>query len=497
MAESTNLAESPSSGLPRRTNWWGAFVIGLAGSILVTGIAPPAVQAMGAASVALFFACSLAAVVLCLCLAELAAMLPHRTGGMPSYNTETFRDLGPTAARHVGGVSTWGYWLAWFPVAPINMIIAGSYLVTLFDLPKGAELTLISSPISATVLGIAIAGIILFFIPCLYGIQLGARFATVLGILSMVPITALIVLPFLHPESLHWENVTTFDGANPAAATFTFYVCWAFIMAWSVLAIEAAACYIGECRDPARDAKIALSLASAYGMVIYVGVPLMLVVVLGPTMATEGYGDILVAFLAYMRAIFGAEAWVQWAIGIPIVVALLFTVLHAVMGCGRSLYQAAEDGILPRFFQHTNRHGVPDYAMTFNVICSVIVVFFGSPLEIYIFSVVGYLLCVGLALIGYFLHRQNHADVVRPVRLPGFVRYVALVLGVVFLFIWAYGGYYAADIVVASDPPRRWLFFFGLGILALYVPLYLYRRHEDSLRSRALGTDPRPKADPA
>ena len=29
-----------SGGLKRETGWWGAFVIGLAGTILVTGIAP-------------------------------------------------------------------------------------------------------------------------------------------------------------------------------------------------------------------------------------------------------------------------------------------------------------------------------------------------------------------------------------------------------------------------------------------------------------------------
>jgi hypothetical protein len=32
-----------SSGLTRETGWWGAFVIGLSGVILVTGIAPFAV----------------------------------------------------------------------------------------------------------------------------------------------------------------------------------------------------------------------------------------------------------------------------------------------------------------------------------------------------------------------------------------------------------------------------------------------------------------------
>jgi hypothetical protein len=40
-----------SAGLPKTTNWWGAFVIGLAGTILVTGIAPVMVTSLGAASV--------------------------------------------------------------------------------------------------------------------------------------------------------------------------------------------------------------------------------------------------------------------------------------------------------------------------------------------------------------------------------------------------------------------------------------------------------------
>ena len=35
-------------GLTKGTNWWGAFVIGLAGTILVTGIAPYVVQGTGA-----------------------------------------------------------------------------------------------------------------------------------------------------------------------------------------------------------------------------------------------------------------------------------------------------------------------------------------------------------------------------------------------------------------------------------------------------------------
>src|SRR4029077_21099251 len=39
-----------SGGLKRETGWWGAFVIGLAGTILVTGIAPVMVTSLGASS---------------------------------------------------------------------------------------------------------------------------------------------------------------------------------------------------------------------------------------------------------------------------------------------------------------------------------------------------------------------------------------------------------------------------------------------------------------
>ena len=53
-------------------------------------------------------------------------------------------------------------------------------------------------------------------------------------------------------------------------------------MSWSVFAMEAAACYIGECREPgARREDRDDQLPSLYGFFIYVSLPLMLVVVLG------------------------------------------------------------------------------------------------------------------------------------------------------------------------------------------------------------------------
>jgi len=131
------------------------------------------------------------------------------------------------------------------------------------------------------------------------------------------------------------------------------------------------------------------------------------------------------------------------------------------MGCGRSLYLAVHDGLLPRLSQYTTRHGAPDYAMAFNLACSVMVVFVASRLENYVSSNMGYLLSVCLALFGYFVHLQRHPGVPRPVRMPGLLRYFALGIGVATLFVWSYGGYHVPD--VAVGPGRRWLFFLGWG----------------------------------
>ena len=222
-----------SGTLQKKTNWWGAFVIGLAGTILVTGIAPFAVQSMGAASIPLFFFTTAAGVVLCLCLAELAAMMPDRTGGLPSYAVETYRVFGQTAARHIGGVSAWAYGLGWFPVAPINMILAARYIVELGGLPPGRELIPIGAPISTTVLAISIVGLLLLFIPCYKGIRLGTAFATVFGIISMVPLTLIVFLPFFRPSTMDWSRIRGFSLADPGAASFSFFVSWVFIMTWS------------------------------------------------------------------------------------------------------------------------------------------------------------------------------------------------------------------------------------------------------------------------
>src|SRR4051812_35966345 len=120
MAEEPGVNAAPADeldyaggGLAKETNWWGAFVIGLAGTILVTGIAPVMVTTLGAASIPLIVVITITGYLLCLLLAELSAMMPERTGGAPSYAYPAYRERWPRSANHINGVTAWMYWLGW------------------------------------------------------------------------------------------------------------------------------------------------------------------------------------------------------------------------------------------------------------------------------------------------------------------------------------------------------------------------------------------------
>src|ERR1700736_2157242 len=175
-----------SGGLPKTINWWGAFVIGLAGTILVTGIAPVMVTSLGAASIPIIFVITVSGYLLCLFLAELSAMMPERCGRSPAYAYPAFKDRWPRFAEHVNGFTAWAYWLGWFPVGPLNMILASFYIVDKLKLSQ-AGFTPIQTPIAWWTLVISIVGLLLLFIPAYLGIRFGAMFATVLGLVSMIP----------------------------------------------------------------------------------------------------------------------------------------------------------------------------------------------------------------------------------------------------------------------------------------------------------------------
>ena len=92
MSEMVDELVYEHSTIPKTTNWMGPFIIGLAGTILVTGIAPVIAAGMGSAGVYWMISWSITGYLLCLFLAELAAMMPDRTGGAPAYAYVAYKD---------------------------------------------------------------------------------------------------------------------------------------------------------------------------------------------------------------------------------------------------------------------------------------------------------------------------------------------------------------------------------------------------------------------
>jgi amino acid transporter len=480
-----------SGGLKRGTDWRGAFVMGLAGTILVTGIGPVMVTALGAASTPINIFITLTAWLNILFIAELAAMMPERTGGSPSYAYPAYSARWPRMAKHINGFTAWAYWLGWFPVAPLNMILASFYLADRFGLNTTAGFTPIHTFIAWSTVIISVIGILLFSIPAYRGIRFGTAFATTLAVLSMIPLTFIAVAWMFNPSVVNLGELVGFrhlDGSSFFSPIGGFnwvqvYIAYGFLLSWNVVGIEAAACYIGECANPDRDAKIALNLEGAYATFIFALIPIAFIVVLGAkALSDPTLADPKTIFVTFAGKVFpgvGGQL-MNWVIALMLIVALSLSALNAIMGCARSLYQMALDGEFPRWFTKLNHHGVPANAMAFNVVCSLIVVMAGGAVEIYSFSNVGYVVSFLPVLIGYYLLRQDKPDLRRPFKLPEFMKYVALGLAAVFFVLWLFGGIWYSKL--GNVEVYYWA---GWVTLAAYLPLYWYRVYVEDKRSPA------------
>jgi amino acid transporter len=387
------------------------------------------------------------------------------------------------------------------------MILASYYIASLFGLDLTAGFTPIHTFIAWWTLGIAIAGILLVFIPAWLGIRLGAMFATVLGLISMIPLTFLAIAPIFAPSKADWGQLSGFkhlDGSSFFAAQLghnwlTINLAFAFLLTWNVIAMEAAACYIGECRDPERDAKIAMNAEGLYGLFIYTMIPISFIVVLGASTINSyvssvgGLVDANQVFVTFSNKLFGSSAnWLDDLIAIMLITALSLSVLNAIMGSARGLHQMTIDGDFPRVFSRVNRHNVPGFAMGFNVVCMILLVFTGGAVEIYTLSNVGYTVSFIPVLVAYFLLRKYRADMRRPFRLPEFFKYLALALAAVYFVIWLYGGIVEASLPNAflGNNDTKIYFIIGWIILLSYLPLYWYRKRvEDPRHERAAVPD--------
>ena len=313
------------SDIPKTTNWVGPFVIGMAGTILVTGIAGPVVTTLGAAGIVWMVVWTITGYLLCLFLAEMAAMMPNRAGGAPSYAYAAFKERWPRTAVHVNGFCSWAYWHGWFPVAPLNMILASFYIVQLFHLST-AGFVVLGTQIAWWTLGISLVGIALLFIPAYKGMRYSQNFGIVLAALSMIPMTFLADLD--HPSivcplrrcvgvPLHeWKGLFHERHLRPQLARCRI----GMVIPDHLERDRDGSCplLLSECHDPGRDAKIAMHLEGGYGVFIYTMIPVAFVLVIGlHQLANPALADPKTIFITMVDKVFGtskASTLLTWLI---------------------------------------------------------------------------------------------------------------------------------------------------------------------------------------
>jgi len=467
--------------LSKDTNWWGAFVVGLAGTILVTGVTAPTIAGLGSSAIPNFVFWAAMGWLLCVFIAELAAMMPDRTGGAPAYAFYAFKERLPRAYPHINGVTVWMYWLGWMPVLAVNNLLTGSYIPVLFgfsDHTKTIQLFSNSVPVSYFTLGVGIAISLALLVPAFLGIRFGTVFATVLGLLSMIPLTILAIVPFFTGK-VHGANLYPFTTPGGfgffTGHSWFLFIQFSALFTWNVIAAEAAACYIGECKNPERDAPLAMNLEGGYAMFVYSILPMAVLGVLGYKFiaTTLDINGILARYSKISLNFAGVDKIVTAAL----IIALLLSSLNAIMGCARSLYMMALDGQAPRIFGRVNRHNVPDFSMGLNVVLNILLLFVGTPGSIYVLSNVGYVGSFVPVLLGYYFLRRWRPEIHRPYRLPEWMKYVALAVAALFFFVWAVG--IPSCAIKGCQPGGGKMFLIGVVIVLAYFPLYWWRQAEN------------------
>jgi amino acid transporter len=438
--------------LIKSLRWWDGFILALAVPIFLFPDLGNTVVKLGAlGAIFIWLASVLIGALQNNIYAELATMMPHKSGGIGIYAHEGFKRYTPL----VGPLVTWGYWFGWCVVLSINGLLVGDYLRT--ELWPHADAALLPKAIGSFML----LGLLVFN---LFGMRLGKWLSYVLGTLTMIPVLILTVVPFLN-GSFHAINLQPFALPGHvglftwAGISLIFY--WLYIAGWSSYAFESVATFAPEFADTIKDTPRALRSSAIFSVAVYGLVPLALVGALGQKgIAAQTY----TVFDLALKAIVGSG--LGTFIVMVVVAALVLSANLAGVNSTRALWQMSKDHMTLDTFSHLNKYGVPDRAMYFTIGVQIVLIWtLGDPLYILAASNLGYILCHVCALIAFILLRRDRPMAVRPIRLgAGWVYVAGLLAGLNLAFIVIGGPQYGIKPMLI-----------GLAILLVALVLYLVR----------------------
>jgi amino acid transporter len=251
-----------------------------------------------------------------------------------------------------------------------------------------------------------------------------------------------------------------------------------FIAAWSTYAFETAICYTREFKNPATDTFKAIFYSGLLCVLLYTLVPFTFQGVLGVAGMTDPGVVAGTGVATAMAHMVGGGAFIEGILVLLMILALLLSIMTAMAGSSRTLYQGSVDGWLPRYLSHTNIHGAPTRAMWTDLCFNLILLTFAaSDASSYYFilaiSNCGYIIFNFLNLNAGWIHRMDAGHIKRPYRAPTII----LALGTILAFVNAAlmgAGAAVWDLNPEAGIDPLWA---GLIAAALIVPVFWFRHN--------------------
>jgi amino acid transporter len=417
--------------------------------------------------------------------AEIAGMFPSKSGGASIYGAAAWIRYGKLFAP----LSVWCNWLAWTPVLAIGCGIAAGYILNGVG-PTGSALRgfeLILLDLSALKSGLKlridatfiVGAVLLLMVFAIQnrGVWLTARFQMTIGALALLPLLIIALVPIVAGK-VKVENLVPLAPLRAIENGHAVLGSWdragwglflggLFLAAWSTYALETTICYTSELKDPGRDCIRSIFAAGLLCLLMFTIVPfafqgtLGLEAMLDPSIF-DGSG-----VPAAMARMVGGGAAVSFLIVVLLLLALVLSIITAMAGSSRTLYQGAVDGWLPRYLARVNAHGAPTRAMWTGLVFNVVVLLLSDYVFVLAVSNCCYLIFNFLNLNAGWIHRIDNPQAQRPWRAPD----VLIGLGTAFAFFNAFLLGAGANIYGSGT------LITGLLAAAIALPIFAWRHY--------------------
>ena len=498
--------------LQRSIDWKGAFWVASGVPALVLFSIGGIAGTVGVPAFAVWAASMLFGFVQSFTYAEIAGLFPNKSGGASIYGAAAWLKY----SKLVAPLSVWCNWIAWTPVLSLGCSIAALYILNALAPIPGADSPEVQQYIAAnagstadlavaaltpglrsfSLLNVNLFGFVslsinaTFFIGAILmlivfaiqhrGILGTARVQLVMALLVIVPMLIVGVVPLL-PGKVAAGSFSPFvplkEAYKPDPGAWdipgwTLIFGGLFIAAWSTYAFETAVCYTREFRNPDRDTFKAIFSSGLLCLVLFILVPFTFQGVLGLTgmlaaSIIDGSG-----VAAAMASMVGGGALVHSVLVLLMILALLLSIMTAMAGSSRTLYQGSVDGWLPRYLSHVNSHGAPTRAMWTDLVFNLVLLSFASSDATAYFLILaisncGYIIFNFLNLNAGWIHRIDSGHIKRPWKAPTIVLAAGTVLAFVNIGLMGAGA-------KVWNPIALWA---GLIAAALIIPVFCYRHY--------------------